>query len=56
MAAFNIGGITLHSALHLPVQKHNCNDLRGQVLVTLQHKLMDIKSWLWMKFLCWDKT
>ena len=29
IAAFNIGGITLHSALHLPIQKHNCNDLRG---------------------------
>ena len=38
----NIGGITLHSALHLPVQKHNCNDLRGQALAMLQHKLKDV--------------
>ena len=42
IAAFNIGGITLHSALHI-VQKHNCNDLRGQALAMLQHKLRDIK-------------
>ena len=39
IAAFHIGGITLHSALHLPVQKHNCNDLRGQTLALLQEKL-----------------
>ena len=42
IAAFHIGGITLHSALHLQVQKHNCNDLRGQALAMLQHKLKDI--------------
>ena len=42
IAAFHIGGITLHSALHLPVHKHNCNDLRGQSLSTLQHKLKEI--------------
>ena len=39
IAAFHIDGITLHSALHLPVQKHNSNDLRGQALAMLQHKL-----------------
>ena len=38
IAAFHIGGITLHSALHLPIQKHNCNDLRGQTLAKLQNK------------------
>ena len=38
IAAFNIGGITFQSILHLPVQKHNCNDLRGQALAMLQHK------------------
>ena len=43
IAAFHIGGITLHSALHLPVQKHNCNDLRGQSLATLQNKLKHIR-------------
>ena len=43
IAAFHIGGITLHSALHLLVQKHNCNDLRGPTLAKLQHKLKDIK-------------
>ena len=32
-AAFHIGGITLHSALHLPVQKHNSNNLRGPALI-----------------------
>ena len=39
IAAFHIGGITLHSALHLPIQKHNCNDLRRTALSKLQHKL-----------------
>ena len=43
IAAFHIGRITLHSALHLPVQKHNCNDLRGPALAKLQNKLKDIK-------------
>lgn len=42
-AAFHISGIILHSGLHLPVQKHNCNDLRGQALAMLQHKLKDIR-------------
>ena len=37
-AVFRIGSIPLQSALHLPVQKHNCNDLRGQALATLQHR------------------
>ena len=43
IAAFHIGGITLHSALHLPVQKHNSNDLRGQALAMLQHKMKDVR-------------
>ena len=43
IAAFHIGGITLHSALHLPIQKHNCNDLRGQALAKLQHKMKHIR-------------
>ena len=43
IAAFHIGGITLHSVLHLPVQKHNCNDLRAPALTKLQHKLKDTK-------------
>ena len=43
IAAFHIGGITLHSALRLPEQKINCNDLRGQALAILQHKLKDIR-------------
>ena len=38
IAAFHIGGITLHSALHLRRQKRNCTDLRGQALAKLQHK------------------
>ena len=37
IAAFHISCITLHSALQLPVQKYNCNDLRGQSLSKLQH-------------------
>ena len=43
IAAFHIGGITLHSALHLPIQKRNCTDLRGQALAKLQHKINNIK-------------
>ena len=43
IAAFHIGGITLISALHLPIQKHNCTDLRGQTLAKLQHKISNIK-------------
>ena len=43
IAAFHIGGITIHSALHLPVQKHNCNNLTGQTLASLQHKMKQIK-------------
>ena len=43
IAVFHIGGITLHSTLHLPVQKHSCNDLTGQALAKLQHKIMDIR-------------
>ena len=43
IAAFHIGGITLYSVLHLPVQKHNCNDLRAAALAKLQHKLKDTK-------------
>ena len=43
IAAFHIGGITLHSALNLPVQRHNYNDLSGQILASLQQKFKDIK-------------
>ena len=42
IAAFHINIITLHSALHLPVQNHNCNDLQGQALAILQHKMKNI--------------
>ena len=42
IAAFHIGGITLHSALQLPIQGHN-NDLGGQALANLQEKLKHIK-------------
>ena len=42
IVAFNIGGITLHSALQLPVQSHNQNDLTGHSLASLQHKLSNI--------------
>ena len=42
IAAFHIGGITLHSALQLPVQSHNKTDLSGTSLATLQHKLKDV--------------
>ena len=43
IAAFNIGGITIHSALQLPIQSHNQNDLTGQSLSTLQLKLNNIQ-------------
>ena len=42
IAAFNIGGITIHSALQLPVQSHNQNDLTGHGLASLQLKLNSI--------------
>lgn len=43
MAGFHIGGITLHSALQLPVQTHNKIDLVGTSLAHLQEKLKDKK-------------
>ena len=43
IAAFNIGGITIHSALQLPVQSHNQNDLTGHGLASLQLKLSSIQ-------------
>lgn len=39
MAAFNICGVTLHSALQLPVREHNNSALQGQSLVRLQNRL-----------------
>ena len=52
IAAFHIGGITLHSALLLPVQGHNCKELSGQTLGLLQHKLKDI-SMLGQNMMAW---
>lgn len=43
MAAFHIGGITLHSSLILPVQAHNKNELSGNSLTRLQHRLKDVQ-------------
>ncbi len=40
-AGFNICGITLHSALQLPIQKHSNRDLQGASLQRLQLKLTD---------------
>ena len=39
IAAFHIGGITLHSALLLPVQNHNSKDVSGNTLASIQYKL-----------------
>ena len=39
MAAFNICGITLHSALQLPVRENNKQPLQGQPLARLQMRL-----------------
>ena len=36
---FYIAGITLHSALLLPVQNHNSKDLSGNTLASIQYKL-----------------
>ncbi len=36
-------GITLHSALQLPVQAHNKNELSGNSLARLQHRLKDVQ-------------
>ena len=40
IAGFNIGGITLHSALQLPIQGHNRNDLQGHTPVLLQQNFV----------------
>ena len=50
IAAFHIGGITLHSALQLPIHRHNCNDLRGQTLAAMQHR------WTNKKYLIVDEV
>lgn len=42
MAAYHIHGMTLHSALQLPVRDHNCNDLQGSSLASLQQRLAGI--------------
>lgn len=43
MAAYHIHGMTLHSALQLPVRDHNCNDLQGSSLASLQQRLAEIQ-------------
>jgi ATP-dependent exoDNAse (exonuclease V) alpha subunit len=43
IAGFHIGGITLHSAVSLPVQAHNRADLSGNSLARLQQQLKDVK-------------
>ena len=43
IAGFNICGITLHSALQLPLQFSNGKDLQGQALYRLQQRLQNIQ-------------
>ena len=43
MAAYHIHGMTLHSVLQLPVRDHNCNDLQGSSLASLQQRLAEIQ-------------
>ena len=41
-AAFNIGGVTLHSLLQLPIKGRNLSDLKGRRLIKLQETLGNV--------------
>jgi len=43
LAAYDIGGQTLHSLFHLPILGRHHNDLKGKSLQKLQIKLMGVK-------------
>ena len=43
IASFNIGGITLHSLLKLPIRGQNCCELKGQALSNLQTRLQGVR-------------